>query len=90
MELDAQSRFLLDSINRSGVLPLCQFSPVQAREQLLKLRAGRPVVAVHELWKVSEETLRTPDGHFRVRILIPRPPRPDELMPAVLYFFARH
>ena len=38
------------------------------------------------MWKVSEESIHSPDSRFKVRILQPRSPECDELMPAVLYF----
>ena len=86
MELDAQSRMILDGMNRSGVLPFSQFSALEARDQILKLRVNRAPNPSHDMWKVLEESIHSPDGDFNIRILQPRPLKSDELMPAVLYF----
>ena len=85
MELDAQSRMILDSMNRSGVLPFSQFSALEARNQIQKLRVNRPPNPAHAMWKMSEESVPTPDGDIKVRILQPRSHEPDILMPAVIY-----
>ena len=86
MSLDVQSRAVVDALNASGVLPFRQLSPLQVREKVLSLRAQRPAIPTHEMASVREETITTPDGAFRVRVLQPRAPRVGEAMPAVIYF----
>ena len=78
MELDPQSRAVVTAITGSGVVPFRQFHPVEARAQLLKLRVERPAVPAHPMWQVSEETVTTPDGGFRIRVLEPREPTAGE------------
>ena len=86
MELEPQSRAVVAAINASGVLPFSRFEPIEARAQLLKLRAAPPAEPRFKMWKVSEEQVTTADGSFNVRILEPRPPAAGHLMPAVIYF----
>lgn len=86
MELDAQSQAVVSAINASGVVPFHRFHPIEARQGLLKLRMPRPAVPTHQMSAVSEERIATPDGDFTVRILRPRPARPQERMGAVIYF----
>jgi len=84
--LDPQSKTIVDAIHASGVLPLAQYTPVSAREALLKLRAAPLAIPVFPMWRVTEEPVTGPDGAFKVRILEPRAPQAGQLMPAVIYF----
>ena len=84
--LEPQSQAVVDAMNASGVLPFRQFSATEARGRILVLRAKKAIVPEHGMWSVSEETISTTDGSFRVRILKPRVPRMEESMPAVIYF----
>ncbi len=86
MDLDPQSRMVVDGLNRSGALPFSKFSAVAARNELLKLRVSRPAVPAYETLDVSEETISTPDGSFRVRILRPRAASIGQPRSAVIYF----
>jgi acetyl esterase len=85
MSLEPQSQAVIDALNRSGMLPFSQFAPIEARQKLLSLRVPRaadPSLAMPS----SEETIATPDGTLRVRVLRPRAVRAGEAMPAVIYF----
>ena len=86
MALDAQSQAVVNGINSTGVLPFSQWTPEEARRRLQGLRVERPGESPFPIWKVSEETIATGDGSFRVRILRPRPPAEGERMPVVIYF----
>lgn len=85
MTLDPQSQAVLNLLNGSGLLPLNQFEPVEARKRLAASRAPRPAVPTHPMHSVSEETITTPDGSFRVRILHPRELKPGETSGGVIY-----
>lgn len=85
MNLEPQSQAVIDALNGSGVLPFSQFAPLDVRKKILSLRVSRapdPTLAMAS----SEESIVTPDGTFRVRVLRPRAPRTGETMPAVIYF----
>ena len=86
MNLEPQSRAVLDALNASGLLPFRQLDPVSMRLKMLSLRPARPASPAHEMASVTEEAITTPDGAFRVRILKPRTAAPDEVMPVVIYF----
>ncbi|HEX3916875.1 MAG TPA: alpha/beta hydrolase [Caulobacteraceae bacterium] len=86
MELDPQSRAVVDRLNASGVLPFRNHDPVALRELSLKLRPPRPAEPTTPMAKVREETITTPDGAFQVRIYWPRQLAERETMGAVIYF----
>lgn len=86
MDLDPLSQAIVDAINASGVVPFRQFTPIEAREQILKLRQPRPAIPTHPMAEITEEFFDTREGSVRVRILRPRDRRDGELMPAVIYF----
>jgi len=86
MPLDPYSQAVVNAINASGVVPFRRFHPVEARNELLKLRAPRPEVPAHPMATVTEEMIPAPDGQIKVRILRPRLPAAGERMGAVIYF----
>ncbi len=86
MALDPQSAAVVNAINASGVVPFRRFDPFEARTEILKLRVERPAVPTHQMAAVSEETIATPDGGVKVRILQPRAARAGERMGAVIYY----
>lgn len=83
MSLDPQSEAVVNALNATGLLPFRQHAPATVREKVLALRAARPAISAFPMASVSEETITTPDGSFRVRILVPRTGGP---MPALIYF----
>lgn len=82
--LEPQSQAMVDALNNSGVLPFRQADPITVRERILSLRAPRPAVSDIGMHAITEETIETSDGSFRVRILRPR--QTTERFPVVLYF----
>jgi hypothetical protein len=66
MKLDDQSQMIVDGLNRNGVLPFSRFTAAEARNEIPKLRIGRPGVPLHEMPNVAEDLITTPDGSFRV------------------------
>ena len=86
MGLDPYSQAVVNAINASGVVPFHRFDPVEARREILKLRAPRPEVPTHPMAAITEEIIPAPDGDIRVRILQPRPPGSGKRMGAVIYF----
>jgi acetyl esterase len=85
VDLDPVSQAVVNAINASGVVPFRRFDPVQARSELLKLRAARPAVPTHPMASVWEESVAAPDGSFKVRVLKPRETGPTERLGAVIY-----
>ena len=85
MPLDPYSQAVVNAINASGVVPFRRFHPVEARQELLKLRAPRPEPPVHPMASVMEEMIPAPDGEIKVRILRPRLPAVGETLGAVIY-----
>ena len=71
MPLDPQSEAILAALNATGLLPISQFSPVEAREKALAMRAAAP--PAHEMWKVTEE--RGSDTERRLHRQNPDAPR---------------
>lgn len=86
MELDPASQAVVNAITASGVVPFRHFTPVQARQELLRIRQPRPAVPVHPMAEVSEEEIATGDGAVPVRVLRPRLAAPGERMPVVVYY----
>jgi acetyl esterase len=86
MPLDPYSQAVVNAINASGVVPFRRFHPVEARQEILKLRSPRPEVPTHPMAAVTEEFIAAPDGDIKVRILRPRLPEAGEQLGAVIYF----
>ena len=86
MELDPQSPAIVGMLNASGILPLRQWFPQEARLKLQSLRPDGLVVPRPELWKVTEESIERGGGSVSVRILQPRKPAEGERLGVVLYF----
>ena len=84
MALEPQSQAMVDALNGSGVLPFRQGDPISVRKRILSLRVPKPVASELEMRSVVEESIFTPDGSFRVRILTPRDAA--RALPVVLYF----
>ncbi|WP_174286263.1 alpha/beta hydrolase [Sphingomonas bacterium] len=84
MALEPQSQAMVDALNASGVLPFRQGDAISVRERILSLRVPGPVAPDLEMHSVNEETITTPDGNFRVRILTPR--QTSEALPVVIYY----
>jgi acetyl esterase len=84
--LDPQSQAVLSALNASGVLPFRQLDHVATRVRLLSLRPARPAAPTRQMASVTEETITTADGPFRVRILTPRLAGAGEALAAVIYF----
>lgn len=84
MALEPQSQAMVDALNGSGVLPFRQGDPIAVRERILSLRVPKPTASELEMASVTEETVTTADGSFRVRVLTPR--QASEALPVVLYF----
>lgn len=86
MELDPQSQMIVGALNASGILPLRQWSPQEARVKLQSLRPDGLVVPRPEMWRVTEETINPGSGEFRVRVLEPHERSAGERAGVVLYF----
>ncbi len=87
MSLDPQSEAVVNALNATGLLPFRQHTPATVREKVLALRVARPAQSAYPMASVTEETITTPDGSFRVRILVPRTGAPKPApMPAFIYF----
>lgn len=86
MDLDPQSRAVLDGLNASGILPFRQFTPQQLRERMLELRVSAPETVADDGIDATDETVATAHGPMRVRILRPRTASTRDRSPAVVFF----
>jgi acetyl esterase len=85
LALDVQSQAVVDALNASGIIPFrTNGSPTAVREKVLSLRVAKPETSEHQMASVTEETVTTRDGSFRVRVMRPR--TSNSPMPVVLYF----
>jgi acetyl esterase len=83
--LHPQTQALVDAMARMNLVPPHALSVEQAREQFRRSRA--PFVASpQEVSAVMNATIPGPDGVLRIRAYRPLDSRPEELLPAMVYF----
>lgn len=85
MQLDAQTKALLDEGKASGAPPLCDL-PVDEGRQALKAMTLAMDVAVTEVARREERTIPGSGGNIPVRIYWPEVPEDGERLPVLLLY----